>query len=257
VNPPLPPLDLHTHVSPDISADELEVLGAVIFAVTRSEVESRIALARSDRAAVWGAGTHPGLVRAQKAYAEETFRELVSRTPFVGEVGLDASSRVDNQLQLATLRSVLSLTHEKPRIVSLHSYGAAAAVLEVLSAYPNKGAVLHWWLGDAEETARAISLGCYFSVNPSSVREEWRLKFIPLTRLLTETDHPSGDRSAGRNARPGNVDAVERAIASVYGITQAQVRWQIWVNFATLVRRTTTFEAMPVLVRRIIQSLST
>lgn len=251
---PLPPLDMHAHVDPHIGAEELEALGAVIFAVTRSHDEADEALRRTDRAAIWGVGVHPGLVGAQRAFSGQRFEEQIKLSPFVGEVGLDVSSRVDWQLQVDNLTDVLKATQRTPRIVSLHSYGATVKVLELLRQYPNTGAVLHWWLGDAAETAEAIELGCYFSVNPSCVRDDWRLRLIPRGRLLTETDHPAGDRWAGVEARPGNVAAVESAIAREMGTTHLKVRQQIWENFAELAGRTTT-EGLPLVVQTMIGRL--
>ena len=251
---PLPPLDMHAHVHPDISARDLEALGAVIFAVTRSHNEAELALARSDRAAVWGVGVHPGLVRAHRAFSVVQFAEQIERSPFVGEVGLDVASRVDKRLQQEHLEEILAITRETPRIVSLHSYGATAALLEVLRRQPNVGAVLHWWLGDAAETAEAIELGCYFSVNPSCARDDWRVQLIPRDRLLTETDHPSGDRWTRGAAQPGNVTAVELAFARTLGASRADVREQVWANFAELANRTKTVDALPKAVQTMLQS---
>lgn len=250
----LPPLDMHAHVHPDISAVDLEALGAVIFAVTRNHDEADVALARRDRAAVWGVGVHPGLVKAHRAFSASRFAEQIELSPFVGEVGLDASSRVDMQLQIAHLDSILSVTRQTPRIVSLHSYGATAALLRILRNQPNTGAVLHWWLGDAAETEEAVSLGCYFSINPSCARDEWRLAAIPRDRLLTETDHPAGDRWTRGEARPGNVWAVESAFARVLGASQAEVRQQIWTNFSDLVVRTSVADILPTAVQGMIRS---
>ena len=44
--------------------------------------------------------------------------------------------------------------------------------MEVLEAGSPPGIILHWWLGDAQQTRRAVDLGCYFSVNASSVRRK-------------------------------------------------------------------------------------
>ena len=43
---------------------------------------------------VWGVGCHLGVVSAHKEFDRERFGELVRRTAFVSEVGLDGSSRV-------------------------------------------------------------------------------------------------------------------------------------------------------------------
>jgi len=110
----LPSLDFHAHVDTDIGVDQLEDLDATIFAVTRSLDEARSALVRHDRTAIWGVGCHPGLVKAVRGFSTAEFTNLISGSPFVGEVGLDGTSRVPMDLQRATLRSILSTLQKQP-----------------------------------------------------------------------------------------------------------------------------------------------
>lgn len=97
--------------------------------------------------------------------------------------------------------------------------------------------VLHWWLGDLALTTRAVSLGCYFSLNASAVRKTALLEAIPLDRVLTETDHPFGDCSSGRPL-PGNVALAEQALARHHRTTPESIRPIVWRNLAKLVRDT-------------------
>lgn len=232
----LPPLDMHAHVDAAIAPDELEDLRAVIFAVTCSLEEAEQALRRSDQATVWGVGCHPGVARAQKAFSAERFADLSKTTAFVGELGLDGKSRVLMDHQRRTLRSALDVLATKPKIASLHSYGATEALIDELEAKPIKGAVLHWWLGDAALTERALRLGCYFSINGSLVRRTELMTLIPSDRLLTETDHPFGDRRTAGTKAPGIVDGVEQSLARLQGTSTAQVRLLLWQNLSRLVR---------------------
>jgi TatD DNase family protein len=61
---PLPAIDAHAHVLPDVSADDLRQLGAFVFAVTREGKEWEPALRRHDDLAIWGVGVHPGVPAA-------------------------------------------------------------------------------------------------------------------------------------------------------------------------------------------------
>lgn len=245
----LPPLDLHAHVEPSIGLRDLEALSAVIFAVTRSLDEAELALGRNDRATIWGVGCHPGLATAQNKFRPEWFAELVQRTPFVGEVGLDGKARVPLEKQIATLRAALGVLQASPRIVSLHSYAATEQLLDVLESTPVRGAILHWWLGDTAQTVRAVSLGCYFSVNAASIGKAGLLEAIPLTRLLTETDHPFGDRRGRSPHRPGRVEEVEAAIGRHHDIQGPDVRRRLWKNLADLVRELECYRLLPRTVR--------
>jgi len=242
-------LDLHAHIDPDIDPAELARLG-VVFVATRSLDEAHSATQREDDQTIWGVGCHPGLVGAHKAFEPDRFTELIARTAFVSEVGLDGKSRVPMATQEATLRSILGVLDASPRITSLHSYQASEQVIGALEARPIRGAVLHWWLGDENQTRRALELGCFFSVNASSVRRTDLLKLIPLDRILTETDHPFGDRRGGTGARPGLVTAVEQALARHHGANDRTIRSAVWRNLARLVSDTGCAELLPRTVRR-------
>lgn len=243
------PIDLHAHIEADIAPTDLVDLGAVVFAATRSLDEAARVLGRSDPLTIWGVGCHPGLVGAQKAFDAQRFSSLIARTAYVGEVGLDGKSRVPMEAQRATLSAVLKELQESPRIISIHSFAATEAVLTCLSEQPVSGAVLHWWLGNAEQTRRVIDLGCYFSVNLAMVRQADLLTRIPLDRVLPETDHPFGDRSGGRGRRPGRVDDVEQALARLHQLTPEEIRQITWRNLGQLTQQTRCGMLLPRQVR--------
>lgn len=245
----LPPIDLHAHIEPDIPTGDLADLRAVVFAATRTLDEAERALGRSDVSTIWGVGCHPGLVGAQNAFNTERFASLIARTAYVGEVGLDGKSRVPMEVQLASLAGVLTVLQAVPRISSIHSFEATGAVLDCLTERPIRGAVLHWWLGDAEQTERAITLGCFFSVNAAMARRLVLLERLPLDRVLPETDHPFGDRSGGRARRPGRVDDVEQALARLHQLPLEEIRQITWRNLGQLTRETGCGMLLPRQVR--------
>lgn len=244
-----PAVDLHAHVAVDIDPAELARLG-VVFAATRSLDEAASAVSRQDVRAIWGVGCHPGLARAQRAFDQRRFSDLIARSAYVSEVGLDGESRVPMSTQKDTLDAMLDILAQAPRITSLHSYQATEQVVASLEARPIKGAVLHWWLGDEEQTRRALDLGCFFSLNASSVGRTDLLDLIPLDRTLTETDHPFGDRTTGREARPGLVTGVERALARQHHTAPSVIRSHVWRNLARLVGGTGCAGLLPPAVRR-------
>ncbi|MEU9477128.1 TatD family hydrolase [Streptomyces sp. NPDC048191] len=245
----LPPIDMHAHIDPDISPGDLSELGSLIFAATRSLDEAERVLKRSDPWTIWGVGCHPGLVGAQKSFDTARFAELIARTPYVSEVGLDGKSRVPLETQRATLNAVLAALQQTPRLTSIHSFAAIDVTLECLAARPTYGTVLHWWLGNETQTKRAVELGCYFSVNASMLRNPRLLESLPLDRVFPETDHPFGDRSSGQGRRPGKVENVEHALAQIHALAPDSVRKETWRNFAQLVRSTKCGTLLPRPVR--------
>lgn len=250
----LPALDLHAHIDPTISERDLARLNAVVFAVSRSLDEAETCLKRSDATTVWGVGCHPAIAKAQSAFRQERFAELLQLTAFAGELGLDGKARVPHETQRPTLRSALDALAQTPRIVSLHSYAATEEVLSELERTETPGRVLHWWLGDTSLTKRAVELGCFFSLPPAAARRRDLLDAIPLDRCLTETDHPFGDRRA-RDARPGKVDAIERALAAHHQLSQGEVRRVVWSNLSRLVKTTGCGRLLPHRVRMLLATL--
>lgn len=230
-----PPLDTHAHLAPDIEGQAIRGLGAFIFAMTRSVDEFTQVSARRDTRAVWGIGVHPGLVRINKAFDAVDFAKALSSATFVGEVGLDGSSRVPLSDQVRVFRAVLAELQRQPRIVSVHSSGAHFQVLRELHRTPVDGVILHWWTGSPELTEEAVRLGCYFSLPPAAMSSLETLNLIPIDRMLPETDHPYGDRRTPGSRRPGGVDEVEQRIAKLHGQEPRDIRIQFWKNLRTLV----------------------
>ncbi|MBF4514158.1 TatD family hydrolase [Plantibacter sp. VKM Ac-2885] len=239
----------------DITTSDLERLGAVVLIATRSLADFELVRGRQDLVSIWGLGCHPSLVGVQRSFDEVLFEQALAQTPFVAEVGLDGGSRVPLEKQMETLHTILKVVDRLPRIVSLHSYRATSELIDVLAKHgAQPGRVLHWWLGDAEETQRAIELGCYFSVNFSMIRTSETWKMIPVDRVLLETDHPSGDRFGAAPRQPGRVQPVEAAIAKHHGVTARVVRQHVWVNFARIVAATGTRALLPEPVRKMIDA---
>lgn len=251
-----PPLDTHAHVDTSIDAHTLLNLRAVIFAASRSIEESARALERQSRdlLTVWGAGVHPGMKAALETYTPSSFESLIEKTAYVGEIGLDAKVKSRLPLQREVLSSILKQLQARPRITSIHSYGATDEVLDHLELTPIRGAVLHWWLGDSEATLRAVELGAFFSINASSVRRSEILNLIPPERLLVETDHPDGNRYGRQPRQPGNTADVESVLATRNGVPAQTMRHRLWQNLARLVESTATLELLPPRVSGIVSS---
>lgn len=252
----LPPLDLHAHVATDIAPRALEGLGAVVFAVTRSLDEYEKVSGRADAVTVWGLGCHPGLASAQKSFDDARFKLLLEKVAFVGEVGLDGSSRVPIEQQAKVFASVLATVATTPRLVSVHSYRATRRVLDIIEQADVDGIILHWWLGSEMETRRALDLGCLFSVNQSMDPTKLRAAGVPITSLLPETDHPAGNRRSRSPKQPGQTLEIEEAVASAYGLSPIQARDQFWSTFAKQVLDNRTVALLPPVVQAMVSHAS-
>lgn len=242
-----PPLDLHAHIEATVEPHDLLALRAVVFAACRTLEESRQALDRqsSDLLTVWGVGVHPAVKDALETFDLAMFTSLIGRSAYVAEVGLDGKVKSRLPRQQEVLAEVLRALQANPRITSLHSYAATNELVEQLEDIRIEGAVLHWWLGDAAATRHAVELGAYFSINAGGLKHTEVLSLIPLERLLTETDHPAGDRTSPQPRQPGNVGKVEKGLASIHGMKPSEMRRQCWSNLHALVASTGVARLLP------------
>ncbi len=244
-----PPLDAHAHIETSIDPGDLLALQAVIFAATRSLGEFKSTLTRTDPVTVWGVGAHPGVKDAINGFSTREFKRLAQNTPLVSEVGLDGNSTVPMSKQQDALNAILEALREQPRIVSIHSAGATSEAMELLEAHRPRGVVRHWWRGTPEETAKAIELGCRFSVNERERKKPAVVSLAPVDRILTETDHPF---TGGERAVPGDLDVIEQFIGRQTRLRHQEVRKTIWANLAALVDETDTTSLFPTRIRKML-----
>ena len=239
-------IDFHCHL--DLYEDPLGVLRQAVkrkcfvLAVTTTPLawEGTQALVGSTQRVRVAVGLHPEL--AATRYREtERICGLVSETQFVGEIGLDGSERhrsslaVQSQVFKAVLRACES---GGGRIMTIHSRAATSLVLDHLEEHPKSGLpVMHWFSGTPRELARAIDLGCWFSVGPAMLRgaKGQRLaSMMPVDRVLTETDGPIA-RNHGHVLMPWNVKEAEEALGSLWNLSAVRVQRQLSRNLRHLV----------------------
>lgn len=186
-------------------------------------------------------GLHPQLV-AERAHEIGLWEELLPRTRYVGEVGLDAGPRFYRsfETQKKIFTRVLTLCAAAGnKIVTTHSVRATKAVLDIVEQYmppPRGRVVLHWFTGTTAEARRAVDLGCYFSVNADMFSNKQRaaiIKALPLDRVLTETDGPF-TQTDGRPTTPSDVWIAVELLARLHGMTPIDISATIMRNLKSL-----------------------
>lgn len=206
--------DAHCHLDmmgrPETVANEVTAMGLGCFDCS---VDPRDFAAAKKRAScssniIAGVGLHPWWIADGRCGAAEVdlLCELATRERFIGEVGLDFSSRFAGTEEIQTqafeqLCQTLSQHSIPRRVLSIHAVRSAKAVLDILESNgvfndsPNSLTVIfHWFSGTSDELARARNAGCYFSINErmlATKRGREYARQIPLNRLLLETDAPA------------------------------------------------------------------
>lgn len=243
ISPDLPALDAHAHVAPDVTPKQISALGqSVVFAMTRSLHEADQVKNRRDSTLVWGIGVHPGVAAARDGWNPEQFTDLLASFALVGEIGLDRRGG-DMAWQRLIFSEVLSIVRNEPVLVSIHSSGAATEVVEHLHDAGLRGAILHWFNGDATDVRRAIEADAYFSINAAMTEEQIRL--LPPERILCETDFPA---RKVRARRPADIQRTETLLSQIWAKTPEETRTRTWWNLRTLSEQSGAIERLPEVV---------
>lgn len=168
-----------------------------------------------------GLGLHPWWIDDGRCGEKDVALcvKLADEARFIAEVGLDFGKRCaascDTQLD-AFQRICAAAGSAGDKVLSLHAVNAAAEVLDVLQetaclAPDGKGSctcILHWYSGSSDQLHRAVTLGCFFSINPRMLqtkRGREYARILPADRLLLETDLPP---SAGGAFDPNEIPRV-------------------------------------------------
>lgn len=117
----------------------------------------------------------------------------------VGEIGLDNwITGADKVRQQAAFLAQLALAAKGNRPVSIHCLRADGDLLDALKAAPHlpqRGIHLHGFAGSIETARQLLDKGAYFSFSeyvatPKRAKARALAEYIPLNRLLAETDAP-------------------------------------------------------------------
>lgn len=190
-------------------------------------------------------GIHP---HDSKDYNDSSLLEQLSshsKHPKVvafGETGLDYyynNSDRDSQINCFNIHLELSKTHELPVII--HTRQADEDTLDCLDKFPNVNGVFHCFSGSNEFAKQGLDRGLYISFsgiitfkNATDLREV--VKYVPLERMLVETDSPflAPLPHRGKRNEPAYTRFVAELVADIKGITLNEVAEVTTKNFFDL-----------------------
>lgn len=179
-------------------------------------------------------GFHPWYIEDNFEEELEIFRTALTRTRFVGEIGLDFAPRrlddVSAATQLQVFKSILEAVREAaaastepakaPYILSIHTVRSASEVLNLLEDVDRTQAVpiFHRFGGTSDELTRLIRSGGYISVNPLMLRSKRGRAYVtqvPVDKLLLETDLPQQKDSGEPDPAAQVIAALKQTLAEV------------------------------------------
>ncbi len=186
------------------------------------------------------AGIHPHEVRK---VTEETYASLKAllqdqKMVAVGEIGLDYAKEYSprGQQQEHFLRQ-LALAKELKLPVVIHSRDASPDIMNLLKQELPERFVFHCYAGSVEEAQEILDLGGYISITgivtfPKAENIRRIVRFVPLDRLMVETDCPflTPVPHRGKRNEPAFVKFVAEAVARIKGITLEECARQTTEN---------------------------
>jgi TatD DNase family protein len=185
-------------------------------------------------------GLHPELAM-QRSGELPLFHEMLPRTRYVGEVGLDYVTAVeaDRVVQRRVFAQVVAWCDAlRDRIITVHSRRAADDVVDTFGERFHGRYILHWYSGSIRTLRRALANGAYVSVNTamtSAQRSLALLHHVPPERVLLESDGPfvkvgraSADPLTGQNVLHG--------LATLWSVSDEEAHAVSRSNFESLLR---------------------
>ncbi len=186
-------------------------------------------------------GLHPEIV-TQKKDELPLFIDLLKKTKFVGEVGIDYSVKLRDtySLQNEIFDTIISeCQKDMGKIISIHSRRAVKKVLESLKKYPNFGVpIFHWFSGSPTELKKLIEIKSYFSINELMIRNDRGkeiIKNIPKESILVESDGPFATIE-NKPIMPWETIRVYPVLSEIWKVPLAEVENQININLDNLLK---------------------
>lgn len=249
-------VDSHCHLDfPDFKGREDELLAAMkangvgwalVAGVTLERFPGVLALAERFPNIFAAAGVHPDTEEAGAEPDEDCLLELArhARVVAIGETGLDYYRlKGDLEWQRERFRIHIRAARRAGKPLIIHTREAAADTLRILAEEQGAeaGGVFHCFTETRDVAKSALDLGFHISLsgivtfkNALQIKEV--ASFVPLDRLLVETDAPylAPVPYRGKQNHPALVLHVAEEIAKLRGIDLEQLTRATTDNFFRL-----------------------
>lgn len=161
-----------------------------------------------------------------------------------GEIGLDFFKNYSPQdTQVKAFIQQIELAKELNMPVIVHSRQAKDKTLEILkeTSASDNGGVIHCYSYDRESVKRFLDMGFYISIPGTITYGDKKqsmdvVRYVPLDRLLSETDAPflTPVPYRGKRNEPSYVRYTVERIASIKNLDVEEIASNIYKNFVEL-----------------------
>ena len=191
--------------------------------------ENSVALAEKYDFIYAAVGVHPydaetvddALIEKLKTMAQN--KKVVA----IGESGLDYHYEdADFEVQKQAFIKHIKLADELDMPIIVHNRDSHKDMMDILSEYRPKNAIIHCYSGSAEMAKELVKMGYYISFSgtvtfKNAKKVQQAAEVVPLDKLLIETDCPylCPEPERGRRNDPSKVRFTAERLAEIKGIT--------------------------------------
>ena len=189
------------------------------------------------------AGVHPhDSQNVDKDYLQQIELMMKSKKMIaIGEIGLDYFRNISSKkIQIKVFHELLQLAENIKKPIIFHNRDADKDIIDTLSCYPNVIGVSHCFSSTLSTAKKLLDMGYYISFSGNLTFKNSTLpsvaKYLPLNRLLVETDSPylSPEPFRGKSNEPGRTRYVAEKLAEIHNISFKSIANQTTKNINKL-----------------------
>ena len=180
-------------------------------------------------------GVHPHETNTKLITSENIVKNFNENPKIIGigETGLDFYyNNSDKDKQIKSFNEHIEASIETKAPLIIHSRNAEKDTFEILENYKNKNLkiLMHCFTGSRIFAEKLLSLNAFFSASgiitfKNSVELQETFKFLPLNKILIETDSPflAPVPNRGKKNEPSFIDFTAKKLSELKNITKSEL----------------------------------
>ena len=189
-------------------------------------------------------GVHPHDSKSVEENYLKSLEELAlssKKVVAIGEIGIDHYRNLSpSDVQKRIMIEQMELAESLSMTIIFHNRDADKDIIDTLSCYPNVIGVSHCFSSTLSTAKKLLDMGYYISFSGNLTFKNSTLpsvaKYLPLNRLLVETDSPylSPEPFRGKSNEPGRTRYVAEKLAEIHNISFESIANQTTKNINKL-----------------------
>ena len=191
-------------------------------------------------------GIHPHETTKNKITSNIIVKNITENEKIIGigETGLDFYyNNSDKNDQIISFKEHIEASIKTNSPLIIHSRDAEVETFEILSEYKNQNLkiLMHCFTGSKDFAKKLLTLNAFFSASgiitfKNSLELQETFKFLPLDRILIETDSPflAPVPNRGKKNEPSFIDYTAQKLADIKSISKSEIANLTTNNFNKL-----------------------